>query len=135
VIAVGTGQALRIGERGDADVVFVHDRPAELAFVERGYGVDRHEVMYNDFILVGPSQDPANGGGKDIVAALQKIAGDKAPFVSRGDDSGTNKGELRFWQEAGIDPKAAGQGWYRDTGSGNGTDPQHGRGYGRLYDL
>src|SRR5271166_5274731 len=88
VIAVGTGQALKIGEHGDADVVFVHDRPAELAFVERGYGVDRHEVMYNDFILVGPSHDPAHGGGgKDIVAALQKIAEAKAAFVSRGDDS------------------------------------------------
>jgi tungstate transport system substrate-binding protein len=122
VIAIGTGQALKIGERGDADVVFVHDRPAELAFVERGYGVDRHEVMYNDFILVGPSRDPAHiGGGKGIVAALQKIAEAKAPFVSRSDDSGTNKAELRFWQEAGIDPKATGQGWYRDTGSGMGS--------------
>ena len=122
VIAIGTGQAVKIGERGDADVVFVHDRPAELAFVERGYGVDRHEVMYNDFILVGPSRDPAHiGGGKGIVAALQKIAEAKAPFVSRSDDSGTNKAELRFWQEAGIDPKAAGQGWYRDTGSGMGS--------------
>ncbi len=121
VIAMGTGQALKIGEHGDADEVFVHDRPAELAFVERGYGVDRHEVMYNDFILVGPSRDPAHvGGGKDIVAALHKIAAAKAPFVSRGDDSGTNKAELRFWQEAGIDPKAASQGWYRDTGSGMG---------------
>ena len=121
VIAVGTGQALKISERGDADVVFVHDRPAELAFVERGYGVDRHEVMYNDFILVGPSHDPAHGGGgKDIVAALQKIAEAKAAFVSRGDDSGTNKAELRFWKDAGIDPKAIGQGWYRDTGSGMG---------------
>ena len=97
VIAVGTGQALKIGERGDADVVFVHDRPAELAFVERGYGVDRHEVMYNDLILVGPAHDPAHvGGGKDIVAALQKIAEAKAPFISRGDDSSTNKAELRF---------------------------------------
>jgi tungstate transport system substrate-binding protein len=122
VIAVGTGQALKIGERGDADVVFVHDRAAELAFVERGYGVDRHEVMYNDSILVGPSRDPAQiDGGKDIVTALQKIAEVKAPFVSRGDDSGTNKAELRFWKDAGIDPKAAGQGWYRDTGSGMGS--------------
>jgi tungstate transport system substrate-binding protein len=121
VIAVGTGQALKIGEHGDADVVFVHDRPAEFAFVERGYAVDRHEVMYNDFILVGPAHDPAHvGGGKDIVAALQKIAEAKAAFVSRGDDSGTNKAELRFWKEAGIDPKASGQGWYRDTGSGMG---------------
>ena len=122
VIAVGTGQALKIGEHGDADVVFVHDRPAELAFVERGYGVDRHEVMYNDFILVGPSHDPAHGGdGKNIVAALQKIAKAKAAFVSRGDDSGTNKAELRFWKDARIDPKAIGQGWYRDIGSGMGA--------------
>jgi tungstate transport system substrate-binding protein len=121
VIAVGTGQALKIGEHGDADVVFVHDRPAELAFVEQGFGVDRHEVMYNDFIMVGPSQDPANiGGGKDIVAALRNIAGAKAPFLSRGDDSGTNKAEQRFWLEAGIDPKVAGQGWYKETGSGMG---------------
>ena len=122
VIAVGTGQALKIGEHGDADVVFVHDRPAELAFVGRGYGVDRHEVMYNDFILVGPSHDPAHvGGGKDIVAAQQKIAEAKVPFVSRGDDSGTNKAELRFWKDARIDPKAIGQGWYRDIGSGMGA--------------
>lgn len=121
VIAVGTGQALKIGEHGDVDVVFVHDRPAELVFVERGHGVDRHEVMYNDFILIGPSLDPAHiGGGKDIETALQKIAEAKAPFISRGDDSGTNKAEQRFWQEAGIDPKGTGQGWYKDTGAGMG---------------
>ena len=121
VVAVGTGQALKIGERGDCDVVFVHDRPAELAFVEQGFGIDRREVMYNDFILVGPKTDPAQvGGGKDIVAAFRKIAQARAPFVARGDDSGTSKAELRFWKEAGIDPKAAGAGWYRDTGSGMG---------------
>src|SRR5712691_6474003 len=121
VVAVGTGQALKIGERGDCDVVFVHDRPAELAFVEKGFGVDRHEVMYNDFILVGPANDPAHvDGGSDIVAALRKIADAKATFVARGDDSGTSKAELRFWKEAGIDPKATGSGWYKDTGSGMG---------------
>ena len=121
VVAVGTGQALKIGERGDCDVVFVHDRAAELAFVEHGFGIDRHEVMYNDFILVGPEADPSHvDGGKDIVAAFRKIAETKAPFVARGDDSGTSKAEMRFWKEAGIDPKTAGAGWYRDTGSGMG---------------
>jgi tungstate transport system substrate-binding protein len=121
VVAVGTGQALKIGERGDCDVVFVHDTPSELAFVERGFGIDRREVMYNDFILVGPKSDPAHvDGGKDIVVAFRKIAEAKAPFVARGDDSGTSKTEMRLWKEAGIDPKTAGGGWYRDTGSGMG---------------
>ncbi len=121
VVAVGTGQALKIGERGDCDVVFVHDTPSELAFVERGFGIDRREVMYNDFILVGPKSDPAHvDGGKDIVVAFRKIAEAKAPFVARGDDSGTSKAEMRLWKEAGIDPKTAGGGWYRDTGSGMG---------------
>ena len=121
VVAVGTGQALKIGEQGDCDVVFVHDRPAELAFVEQGFGIDRHEVMYNDFILVGPKADPAHvDGSKDIVASLRKIADAKSPFVARGDDSGTSKAEMRLWEEAGIDPKTARGGWYRDTGSGMG---------------
>jgi tungstate transport system substrate-binding protein len=121
VVAVGTGQALKIGERGDCDVVFVHDRPAELAFVEHGFGIDRREVMYNDFILVGPKSDPAHvDGGKDIVASFREIADAKAPFVARGDDSGTSKAEMRLWKEAGIDPKTAGGSWYRDTGSGMG---------------
>jgi tungstate transport system substrate-binding protein len=121
VVAVGTGQALKIGERGDCDVVFVHDRPAELAFVEKGFGIDRREVMYNDFILVGPTGDPAHVfGSTDIVAALRKIAEAKATFVARGDDSGTSKAELRLWKEAGIAPKATGAGWYKDTGSGMG---------------
>ena len=121
VVAVGTGQALKIGERGDCDVVFVHDRPAELAFVEHGFGIERREVMYNDFVLVGPQSDPAHvEGGTDIVAALRRIADAKAPFVARGDDSGTSKAELRLWQEAGIDPKTGEGGWYRDTGSGMG---------------
>src|SRR6516162_8048976 len=121
VVAVGTGQALKIGERGDCDVVFVHDRPAELAFVEHGFGIDRREVMYNDFVLIGPASDPAHvDRGTDIVAALRKIADAKAPFVARGDDSGTSKAELRFWKEAGLDPKAISGAWYRDTGSGMG---------------
>jgi tungstate transport system substrate-binding protein len=121
VVAVGTGQALKIGEHGDCDVVFVHDRPAELAFVEHGFGIERHEVMYNDFVLVGPKSDPADvDGGKDIVAALRRIAEATAPFVARGDDSGTSKAELRLWKAAGIDPKAGDGSWYRDTGSGMG---------------
>ena len=121
VVAVGTGQALKIGERGDCDVVFVHDRPSELKFVADGFGVERHEVMYNDFVLVGPGADPAKvAGGHDIVAAFRQIAAAKAPFVSRGDDSGTDKAEKRIWQAAGIDVKAASGTWYRDTGSGMG---------------
>src|SRR5207248_7577723 len=101
VVAVGTGQALKIGERGDCDVVFVHDRPAELNFVAKGFGIGRREVMYNDFVLIGPGADPAQvGRGKDIVAAFRKIAQAQAPFVARGDDSGTSKAELRLWQEA-----------------------------------
>ena len=121
VVAVGTGQALKIGERGDCDVVFVHDRPSELKFVADGFGVERHEVMYNDFVLVGPAADPAKvAGGRDIVAAFRKIAAAKAPFVSRGDDSGTDKAEKRIWKSAGIDVKPASGAWYRDTGSGMG---------------
>jgi tungstate transport system substrate-binding protein len=121
VVAVGTGQALKLGERGDCDVVFVHDKPSELKFVADGFGVGRREVMYNDFVLVGPKSDPAGiGGGHDVVAALGKIAAAKTGFVSRGDDSGTDKAEKRLWQEAAIDVKAASGTWYRDTGSGMG---------------
>jgi tungstate transport system substrate-binding protein len=121
VVAVGTGQALKLGERGDADVVFVHDTPSELKFVAAGWGVDRREVMYNDFVLIGPKSDPAHvSGGHDIVAAYDVIAAAKAPFLSRGDDSGTNKAELRLWKDAGIDVKAASGSWYRETGSGMG---------------
>jgi tungstate transport system substrate-binding protein len=122
VVAVGTGQALKLGERGDADVVFVHDTPSELEFVAAGWGVDRREVMYNDFVLIGPKSDPAHvSGGHDIVAAYNVIAAAKAPFLSRGDDSGTNKAELRLWKDAGIDVKAASGSWYRETGSGMGA--------------
>jgi tungstate transport system substrate-binding protein len=121
VVAVGTGQALKIGERGDCDVLFVHDKPSELKFVADGFGIGRREVMYNDFVLVGPSADPAKvDGGHDVVVALRKIAAAKAPFVSRGDDSGTDKAEKRLWQEAGTDIKAVSGTWYRDTGSGMG---------------
>jgi tungstate transport system substrate-binding protein len=121
VVAVGTGQALKIGERGDADVVFVHDRASELQFLAAGYGVDRHDVMYNDFVLIGPKNDPAQiAGGNDIVAAFRLIATAKAPFVSRGDDSGTDKAEKRLWQETGIDITASSETWYKSTGSGMG---------------
>jgi len=121
VVAQGTGQALKTGEQGNADVVFVHDRVAEQKFVDAGWGVDRREVMYNDFVIVGPKSDPAKvGGSKDVVAAYKKIAAAKAPFASRGDSSGTHAAELRIWKEAGIDVKTAGTGWYRETGSGMG---------------
>jgi tungstate transport system substrate-binding protein len=121
VVALGTGQALDMARRGDADVVFVHDPIAEEKFVAEGYGVRRQEVMYNDFVLVGPKADPAKvAGGRDIVVALKAIQAARAPFVSRGDKSGTHAAELRLWQQAGIDP-ASGRGtWYRETGSGMG---------------
>jgi len=121
VVAVGTGQALDIGRRGDADVVFVHDRAAEEKFMAEGEGVRRYPVMYNDFVLIGPKQDPATvAGGKDILVALKKIAAAKPPFVSRGDHSGTHAAELRYWKDAGIDIDKAKGPWYRDTGSGMG---------------
>jgi tungstate transport system substrate-binding protein len=121
VVAVGTGQALDIGRRGDADVVFVHDRPAEEAFVAQGFGVKRFEVMYNDFVVVGPQADPAHiAGGKDVLEAFRKIAAARAAFISRGDRSGTHAAELRYWQEAGIDIEAAKRGWYREIGQGMG---------------
>ncbi|MGE5201388.1 MAG: substrate-binding domain-containing protein [Acidobacteriota bacterium] len=122
VVAVGTGQALKLGERGDADVVFVHDRPAELKFLAAGFGVGRREVMYNDFVIVGPKSDPAGiMGMTDAIGAFKKIAAAKADFLSRGDNSGTNAEELRLWADAGIDVKKNGDGWYRDTGSGMGA--------------
>jgi tungstate transport system substrate-binding protein len=121
VVALGTGQALDTARRGDADVVFVHDKVAEEKFLAEGFGVDRREVMYNDFILVGPKADPAKiGGTKDIVAALKKIADAKAPFASRGDKSGTHAAELRLWKVAGLDPETGKGTWYRETGSGMG---------------
>lgn len=121
VVAVGTGQALDIGRRGDADVVFVHDRVAEDKFMSEGQGVKRYDVMYNDFIIVGPKADPAHiSGDKDVADALRKIAAAKAPFISRGDRSGTNEAELRLWKIAGIDLAAAKGDWYRDIGQGMG---------------
>ena len=121
VVAVGTGQALDIGRRGDADVVFVHARPLEEKFIAEGHGVKRYEVMYNDFVLVGPKSDPARvAGTKDVVAAFRKIHDARAPFVSRGDRSGTHFAELEIWKLAGIDIGREKGGWYRDTGQGMG---------------
>jgi len=121
VVALGTGQALEVGRRGDADVEFVHDQVAEGKFIAEGYGVGRRDVMYNDFILIGPKGDPAKvAGGRDIVAAFRKIRAAQAAFVSRGDKSGTHSAELRLWKLAGIDPVAGRGTWYRETGSGMG---------------
>jgi tungstate transport system substrate-binding protein len=121
VVAVGTGQALAIGARGDADALLVHDRIGEDKFVADGNGIDRREVMFNDFVLVGPKSDPAHVRGlKDAQEALKRIAATHAPFASRGDDSGTNRLELRLWKAANIDLKTGGSGWYRELGSGMG---------------
>ena len=121
VVALGTGQALDLARRGDADVVFVHDQPAEEKFVAEGFGVSRRPVMYNDFVLVGPKADPAKvAGGKDILEAMRKVAAAQAPFVSRGDRSGTHAAELRYWKDAGVDLDAKKGAWYKDTGSGMG---------------
>jgi tungstate transport system substrate-binding protein len=122
VVAQGTGQALDMGRRGDADVLFVHDQAAEEKFVAEGFGLARRPVMYNDFVLVGPADDPAGTRGKDIVAALRKVAAAGQPFISRGDRSGTHAAELRYWKQAGIDePAAAGKsGAYRACGCGMG---------------
>jgi tungstate transport system substrate-binding protein len=122
VVAQGTGQALDTGRRGDADVVFVHARAAEEKFVAEGAGVKRFPVMYNDFVLIGPKGDPAGvKGTKDIVAALEAIHAKGAPFVSRGDRSGTHQAELALWKEAGIDIAASKGPWYRDIGQGMGA--------------
>ena len=118
VVALGTGQALDMARRGDADVVFVHDKVAEEKFVAEGFGLKRLEVMYNDFVLIGPKADPVGTRGKDIVAALGKVAGANAAFVSRGDKSGTHAAELRFWKMANLDA-AKGSG-YRECGCGMG---------------
>ena len=122
VVAQGTGQALDTGKRGDADVVFVHDKVKELALVKEGAFVNRNDVMYNDFVVVGPKSDPAKiVGSKDVTAALKAISAAKAPFASRGDKSGTHAAELRLWQAAGVDVASGKGGWYRETGSGMGA--------------
>jgi tungstate transport system substrate-binding protein len=122
VVAVGTGQAIKNAERGDADVLFVHHKPSEEQFVAQGFGVQRHDVMYNDYVLLGPQTDPAGiKGTKDVVAALARIAAKQAPFVSRGDDSGTHKLELSLWEASGIEVKQASGAWYREAGAGMGA--------------
>ena len=120
VVALGTGQALDTARRGDADAVFVHDVQAEQKFVAEGFGVKRYPVMYNDFILVGPKNDPAGVRGKDIVEALQKVAASGAPFVSRGDKSGTHAAELRYWKTAGTDIATTKPAGYKECGCGMG---------------
>ncbi|MEQ8701286.1 MAG: substrate-binding domain-containing protein [Bauldia litoralis] len=122
VVAVGTGQALKNARNGDGDVLLVHAKPAEIEFVRAGYGVKRFDLMYNDFVIVGPPGDPAVVGGMtDAMAALKKIAAAKAVFASRGDDSGTHKKERGLWKQAGLDPTRASGKWYRETGSGMGA--------------
>ena len=125
VIAVGTGQAIRLARRGDADVLLVHHRPSEEAFVHDGYGLRRHSLMYNDFVIVGPASDPAGvGGSTDAVAAFRKIRGARAVFLSRGDDSGTHRRERSLWRASGIAQSGIAQseraGWYREIGAGMG---------------
>ena len=120
--AVRTGQALKNARNGDGDVLLVHARDAELKFVREGWGVDRRDVMYNDFVIVCPKSDPAGiRGMRNAVAALKNIARKKVPFASRGDDSGTNRKELKLWKAAGIDPRKESGKWYRETGSGMGA--------------
>ncbi len=122
VVAVGTGQAIRNATNGDGDVLFVHAKPAEEQFVADGYGVTRYDVMYNDFVIVGPANDPAGiSAAQDVTGVLQMVANTQTPFVSRGDDSGTHKAELRLWQATGVDPSDASGTWYRETGSGMGA--------------
>ncbi|HJW53359.1 MAG TPA: extracellular solute-binding protein [Burkholderiaceae bacterium] len=121
VLALGTGQALDLARRGDADVVFVHAKAAEEKFLAEGHGVKRYPVMYSDFVLIGPKSDPAKiAGGKDILEALKKIEAAQSPFVSRGDRSGTHMAELAFWKDAGIEIDKSKGPWYRDTGQGMG---------------
>ncbi|WP_082181994.1 substrate-binding domain-containing protein [Aestuariivita boseongensis] len=122
VVAVGTGQAIRNARNGDGDILFVHAKPVEEAFVADGFGLERFDVMYNDFVIVGPAGDPAGLSGQaDVLGAFAALAEAQAPFASRGDDSGTHKAELRLWQAAGLDPQAASGTWYRETGSGMGA--------------
>lgn len=122
VVAVGTGQALKLGENGDADVLLVHDKIDELKFVADGYGLDRREVMYNDFVIIGPKNDPAKIKGlNNAIKALQLIAESKSEFISRGDDSGTNRIELRLWKQADINPRDEVASWYKEAGSGMGA--------------
>ena len=121
VVAVGTGQALHIAQNGDADVLLVHHRPSEDQFISQGYGVTRYDLMYNDYILVGPRDDPASVlSAANVIGAVQRIAPNKSLFISRGDDSGTHKKELELWNQSGIDTTKVGNGWYQETGRGMG---------------
>ena len=121
VVAVGTGQALYIAQNGDADVLLVHHRPSEEQFISQGHGVTRYDLMYNDYILVGPRDDPASVlFAANVIGAVQRIATNKSLFVSRGDDSGTHKKELELWNQSGIDTAKVGNGWYQETGRGMG---------------
>jgi tungstate transport system substrate-binding protein len=120
VVALGTGQALDVGRRGDADVVFVHDPEAEEQFLAEGFAAKRQLVMYNDFVIVGPRSDPAKAAGNDVLAALKAIAAAKSPFISRGDRSGTNAAELRYWKDAGLDIAGIKGDWYKEIGQGMG---------------
>lgn len=122
VVAVGTGQAIKNAENCDADVLLVHAKASEEKFVAAGFGTERTDLMYNDFVVVGPASDPAGvAGSNDVTAALKAIADKGAPFASRGDDSGTHKAELALWKDAGIDPRPSSGQWYRETGSGMGA--------------
>jgi tungstate transport system substrate-binding protein len=131
VVAVGSGQAIKNAQNCDGDVLFVHAKAAEQKFIEEGYGVTRYDVMYNDFVIVGPPADPAQiAGSNEAAASLKKIADAKATFASRGDDSGTHKKEVSLWKEADVDVKAASGDWYRETGSGMGATLNAGVGMG-----
>jgi len=122
VVALGTGQALDVARRGDADVLLVHDRAAEERFVAEGFAKRRHHVMFNDFVIIGPAADPARIGGlRDAPVALKRIAEARAPFISRGDRSGTHAAELRLWRIAGLDPLTGRGAWYREVGQGMGA--------------
>ena len=121
VLSQGTGQALDTGRRGDADVVFVHAKSAEMKFLDEGFSLKRYPVMYNDFVLIGPKSDPAGIKGKDIVAALKAIKNEGVPFISRGDKSGTHVAELALWKTAGIDIEATKGPWYKSIGQGMGA--------------
>jgi tungstate transport system substrate-binding protein len=120
VVAVGTGQALDMARRGDADVVFVHDKAAEERFVAEGFAAKRQDVMYNDFLVIGPKSDPAQAAGLDVLQGLRRIAAAKAPFISRGDKSGTHAAELRYWKDAGLDLDVVKGEWYKEIGQGMG---------------
>jgi len=131
VVAVGTGQALKNAQNCDGDVVLVHAKSAEEKFVAEGYGVKRTDVMYNDFVVVGPNNDPAGvAGSKEVVKSMKSIADKQALFASRGDDSGTHKKEQELWKEAKVDVKAVSGKWYRETGSGMGATLNTGVGMG-----